>query len=70
MKRENSNMIKCIYCGKDVEKKPGRKVVSVDGDFVCSDECHKKFHRRIGRICNMDDSEFEKWMLGEKLGGK
>lgn len=59
-------MIKCSYCGKDVERKlGGGKVISIDGDLVCDDKCHKKFRDQMNQICNMNDDEFEKFILSE-----
>lgn len=54
-------MIKCSYCGKEIKDGRG-KVISIDGDFVCDDNCHKGFHQEMGSVCQMSDSQFYAWM--------
>ena len=55
----------CSACGKKIEH---GKIISCDGDFVCDDNCHKEFHRRMDALCAMTDDQFERWLKGEGDG--
>ena len=52
--------MKCSACKKEI--RGNGILISCDGDFVCDDECKKKFYNEMDRVCNMTDEQFESWM--------
>jgi hypothetical protein len=55
--------MKCCACNKEIAGQG--KLISCDGDFVCDDNCHKRFHAEMDAVCSMSDSQFEYWLTGD-----
>lgn len=61
-------MIKCCYCGGDVEKHINPILISPDGDFVCDETCKKNYENERDKFFNdiiHDDKKFENWLLSK-----
>jgi hypothetical protein len=56
-------MSKCICCEKEFEY--GGIVISVDGDFVCSEACRVAHAKELDHFCSVtlnNDTLFEEWL--------
>jgi hypothetical protein len=61
-------MIKCSYCGKDVERNwHGGIIINQDGDHVCDENCKSKYERERDAFFNNigNDDWYNQWMDGK-----
>jgi len=61
-------MIRCIHCGQDADTLD-RRVVSIDGDFVCSRKCEMDLVRSTDlftRTVLQDERKLQSWLLGRE----
>jgi len=59
--------MKCFQCKKKIEG--DGVLISVDGDFVCDDNCKKEFEEQKDDFFNriMNEELFKKWLTGENV---
>lgn len=57
--------MKCSYCGKDISNKINIILLNYDGDFVCDDECKRKYYEEKDHFLGVtlkDDKKFAAWL--------
>ena len=60
--------MKCCACDKEIILEYKAILLSCDGDFVCDENCKKKWYKDMNRFyaeIAPDPKKFEQWMLGE-----
>ena len=52
--------MRCIQCDRECGQ--NKILMTIDGDFVCSEACRQSFYADMTRISEMSDDQFERYM--------